>query len=150
MIKAGHKFSVLSGLRKFRIRRVLYIALFWTVIDFISTILNFNTHESQSKSVLVRAILVFLMSGIMGYLFVFTLKNIFRESSLGVNFIAKSLILLVAALVMNFLVHFVESVLITGLDLSGTLKDFMANIMDGNWLLRRTMYWLVLFIVTQL
>lgn len=150
MLKATYKFAFISGLKKFRIKRVLYIALFWTLTDVIATGLNFNTNSSHTKSILVRTILVFLMSGIMGYLFVFTLKRIFRESSPAVNFLVKALILLFAALTMNFLAHFADSMLSAGLSAGESFHKFYANIVNGNWLLRRTMYWMVLFIFTQL
>ena len=150
MLKAEHRFSILTGLRKFRIRRVMYIAVFWTIIDVISTALNFNTHENHTKSLIVRALLVFLMSSVMGYLFVFTLKSIFRESSIAVNFLAKSLILLVAALVMNFIIHFTDDLAIHGLGVSGSIHNFYSNTMDSGWLLKRTLYWMVLFFITQL
>ena len=131
-------------------RRVLYIALFWTVIDMISTMLNFNTHDNHTKSIFVRALLVFFMSSIMGYLFVFTLKSIFRESSIAVNFVVKSIILLVAALVMNFIVHFADDYFIRHLGSAGSVNNFYSNVMDSTWLLKRTLYWLILFIITQL
>ena len=150
MLKATYKFSFISGLKKFRLRRVAYIALFWTLTDMVATGLNFSSPNGHTKSIFVRAVLVFLMSGIMGYLFVFTLKRIFRESSLAVNFLAKTLILLFAALVMNFLAHFADSMLSAGLGVVESLHNFYANTMNGNWLLRRMMYWMVLFIFTQL
>lgn len=149
MLKKGRAFSFFS-LKRFRIRRVLYIALFWTVIDMISTVLDFNTHDNESKSLLVRTVLVFFMSSVMGYLFVFTLKNIFRNSSLAINFLAKAVILLFAALAMNFLAHFADSLISEGLTIKGSMYNFYENVIDGNWLLRRTLYWGVLFVFTQL
>lgn len=149
MLTPGRTFKFLT-LTSFRIRRVLYIALFWTIIDTISTLLNFNTHESHTKTLMIRILLVFSMSMVMGYLFVFTLKTIFRNSSLAVNFIAKAVILLFAALAMNFLVHFANSLFSEGLSIKDSLHNFYENILDGNWLMRRTLYWIVLFVFTQL
>ena len=149
MLKTEHRLSILSGLRRFRMRRVLYIALFWTVIDLVSTVLNFNTHEDHTRSIFVRAVLVFLMSAVMGYLFVFTLKSIFRNSSMGVNFLAKAIILLFAAFAMNFLVHFVDGV-VSGESAGQSLHGFFEQTLVGAWLIKRTLYWMVLFIVTQL
>lgn len=144
------KFSIFQGIKKFRIRRVFYIAIFWTFIDMVSTILNYNTHESHTKSVLLRALLVFFMSTIMGYLFVFTLRNIFKNRPLLLNFFAKTFILLFAALAMNFLAHFLDDILIDKFSIGESLKNFYVNIIDGNWLMKRTLYWLILFAVTQL
>ena len=143
------KFSIFQGIKKFRIRRVFYIAIFWTLIDMVSTILNYNTHESHTKSVLLRALLVFFMSTIMGYLFVFTLRNIFKNRPLLLNFFAKTFILLFAALAMNFLAHFLDDILIDKFSIGESLKNFYGNIIDGNWLMKRTLYWLILFAVTQ-
>ncbi|MCY7291475.1 MAG: adenylate/guanylate cyclase domain-containing protein [Ferruginibacter sp.] len=143
-------FSIFQGIKKFRIRRVFYIAIFWMFIDMVSTILNFNTHESHTKSILLRAILVFCMSGIMGYLFVFTLRNIFKNKPLLLNFFAKAFILLFAALAMNFLAHFLDDLFVDKYSVGESFKNFYYNIIDGNWLLKRTLYWLILFAVTQL
>ncbi len=150
MLKPGRAFQFFTGLTSFRIRRVVYIALFWTSIDIISTVLNFNPAESHTKSLFVRAVLVFLMSTVMGYLFVFTLKNIFRNGSLVLNFLAKAVILLFAALAMNFLAHFADSLLSEGLSFKGSIYNFYVKVIDGNWLIKRTMHWLILFVFTQL
>lgn len=150
MLKAESSYSFLSGITKFRVRRVVHIAVFWTLIDFISTVLNFNTHDNHTKSILVRGLLVFCMSLVMGYLFVFTLKNVFRKSSMAVNFFAKTFILLVAALIMNFLVNFVDHYFISGDTASQSVEMFYNNILDHNWLLKRTLYWMILFAITQL
>jgi adenylate cyclase len=150
MLKADSAYSFLSGLTKFRFRRVLYIAIFWTLIDIISTILSYNTHDTYIKSVMVRAVLVFCMSLVMGYLFVFTLKNIFRNKSIFINFLAKTFILLFAALAMNFLVHFVDDLLIKNDSVRESFINFYHNIFDRNWMLKRTLYWLILFAITQL
>ena len=91
MLSTPPKFSIFQGIKKYRIRRVFFIALFWTIIDTLSTILNYNTAEDHSKSILTRAILVFLMSAVMGYLFVYTLRNVFKNRPIIVNFFAKKI-----------------------------------------------------------
>jgi adenylate cyclase len=150
MLNSTPKFSIFQGIKKYRIRRVIYIALFWTLIDTVSTILDFNTLQSHTKSLLTRGILVFFMSGVMGYLFVYTLRNIFKDRPLILNFFAKTFILLFAALAMNFLAHLTDNLLVDRFNFVNSLKDFYLNTMNGNWLLKRTLYWLVLFGITQL
>ncbi len=86
----------------------------------------------------------------MGYLFVFTLRHIFRNSPFWKNFLAKTLILLLAAFIMNFFVHFVENKFIVGLSITDSLQNFLAETMHPSRLLRKTLYWIVLFVVTQL
>ena len=150
MLTPAPKFSIFQGIKKFRIRRVIYIALFWTTIDFVATILNYNSPENHTKSILTRAILVFLMSGVMGYLFIYTLRNIFKNKPLLLNFFAKTFILLFAALAMNFFAHLADNLLVDKLNFKGSLYDFYQYTINGNWLLRRTLYWLILFAFTQL
>lgn len=150
MLTPAPKFSIFQGIKKFRIRRVIYIALFWTTIDCIATILNYSSSENHAKSILTRAILVFLMSGVMGYLFVYTLRNIFKNRPILLNFFAKTFILLFAALAMNFLAHLADNLFVDKLNFKGSLYDFYQYTINGNWLLRRTLYWLILFAFTQL
>jgi len=150
MLTPAPKFSIFQGIKKYRIRRVIFIALFWTLIDSIATILNYNLTQNHTKSILTRELLVFLMSGVMGYLFVYTLRNIFKNRPILLNFFAKTFILLFAALAMNFLAHLADNIFVENLSLRKSLYDFYQYTITGNWLLRRTLYWLILFAITQL
>lgn len=150
MLSSGTSYSIFSGVSKYRFRRVLYIAMFWTSIDIIVSLLNNYQFLNSPLSLLVRTCLVFLMSLVMGYMFVFTLRGIFRDSSLWVNFLAKTFILLLAALLMTFLVHFVDNKFIIGLSTKDSFYTFVNETLRINWLLKRTLYWIVLFVVTQL
>jgi TctA family transporter len=91
MLTSVFKFSIFQGIKKYRIWRVIFIALFWTLIDSIITILNYNDTQSNTKSIIKRELLVFLMSGIMGYLFVYTLGNIFKDAQFCLTFLPKRL-----------------------------------------------------------
>ena len=67
-----------------------------------------------------------------------------------VNFLIKSLIILLAALFMNFLIQFVEKYVIENHPFNWVTHHFSDGKMDLKWFLRRTLYWIVLFIITQL
>ncbi len=86
----------------------------------------------------------------MGYLFVFTLRSVFRNSTLMVNFIAKTLILLVAALLMNFFINLLENTLFHGFSIGRAVDIYINENVHLNWLIRKTLYWIILFVVTQL
>ncbi|MDB5203857.1 MAG: adenylate/guanylate cyclase protein [Ferruginibacter sp.] len=150
MIKQDTKYSIFSGVSKYRIRRILYIALFWTAIDVIVSMLNNYLVKHSLFSLFIRECLVMVMSLIMGYLFVFTLKIVFRKRPLWVNFLAKTIILLFAAFAMNFLVHFVDNKFIMGMTTGQSLRTFFNETVQVSWMLRRVLYWVVLFVVTQL
>jgi adenylate cyclase len=142
--------NIFSEVVKYRFRRVVYIAIFWTVIDLLVTVLSNTRVTPFVITVVTRAILVFPFSLFMGYLFVFTLKDILRDKPMLVNFLMKSLIVLIAALFMNFLIQFIEKKFIEGLNFNYLVHHFSDGKWDLKWFLRRTLYWIVLFIITQL
>ncbi|MEO6489111.1 MAG: adenylate/guanylate cyclase domain-containing protein [Ferruginibacter sp.] len=142
--------SFWSRARKYRYRTVLIIAVFWTLIDVFMTLVTDLSHLRPLNNLLWRVFFVFGMSLIMGYLFVFTLKKMFRNFPLWINFLLKSLILLLSAFFMNFLVHFIENKFILGISISASVHKFAYEAISGQWLLEKTIYWLVLFLFTQL
>jgi len=144
-------YSRVSAVGKYRVRTILYIAVFWTLIDIIVIILlkNGNT-RSPFRSLVLREVAVFTMSCFMGYLFVYTLRHVFRTRSVFINFIFKSVVLLLAAFVMNFLVHFVDAVFVAGKGSQHAFDFFMKEIEDVRLLIQKILYWLILFMITQL
>ncbi len=140
-----------KGVTNFRVRRILYIAIFWTLIDIINWLLvNYPLPENIIFKLLLRSTLVFVMSVIMGYLFVYTLRSVFRNSTMMVNFIAKTFILLVAALLMNFFINLLENTIFLGFSLQQSFHIYLNENVHLNWLMRKTLYWIILFVVTQL
>lgn len=139
-----------SEVVKYRLRRVVYIAIFWTVIDLLVTVLSNSRINALGVTLIIRALLVFPFSILMGYMFVFTLKNIFRDKPMLPNFLMKSFIVLMAALFMNLLIQFVEKRFIEALPMREVWAHFSDGKMDLKWFLRRTLYWIVLFVITQL
>ena len=135
---------------KYRFRRVIYIAIFWTSIDLLVTVLSNTPVKSLMVNLEIRAVLVFPFSLIMGYLFVFTLKNIFRNKPMLINFLMKSLIVLMGALFMNFIIQFVDNLFINHQPFKQIMQHFSDGRMDLKWFLRQTLYWIILFIITQL
>ena len=151
MKSLASSYSKFSGVGKYRMRTILYIALFWTLIDIVAIILlKTGNTRSPFQSLLLRELAVFLMSCIMGYLFVYTLKNVFRKRSIFINFIFKSFILLVAAFVMYFLVHYVDTVFVAGKGSRHAFGFFLDEVKDTRILIQKILYWLILFIITQL
>lgn len=140
-----------SGVGRYRVRTILSIAVFWTLIDIVVVVLlKTGNTRSPFQSLILREIAVFVMSCVMGYLFVYTLKNVLRKKSVFVNFIFKSVVLLVAAFVMNFLVHYVDTVFVAGKGTHHAFQFFMNEIKDTRILIQKILYWLILFMITQL
>ncbi|HEX7456841.1 MAG TPA: hypothetical protein VF301_00250, partial [Ginsengibacter sp.] len=71
------RFFHISNLNKIRFRTVIYIAFFWTSIDIVIVLLREN-EQMHTKSIWFREGLIFSVSIIMGYLFVFRLRKMLR------------------------------------------------------------------------
>ena len=147
----GQPYSFFSGVRKYRFRTIINIALFWTAIDVIVSLITTHPELIYSPgALLLRESLVFVMTLIMGYLFTFTLKNVLRRRSLWINFIAKSLILLLAAFFMNFVVSVSQHIFTGDMYATEAIRAFFKETLQITWLLQKTLYWVILFVITQL
>lgn len=145
------KYSFFSGVRKYRFRTILFIAFFWTGIDLLVTLITrHDPRQYEFSSLFIRELLVFIMTLIMGYLFIFTLKSTLRNGSLWLNFLIKTVILLGAAFIMNFMVHVADNRFTMDMSYSDALSSFFRETLHLKWLLQKTLYWVILFIITQL
>ena len=148
---ATSPYSFFSKARRYRFRTVLFIALFWTVMDLITILIGNMSHLREPfNSLYIRESFVFIMSLLMGYLFVFTLRNMFRNFPLGISFLFKTTVLLLVALFMNFLIHFIENRFILGQSSSAAVQSFFFDLVSLHWFLEKIFYWVILFIITQL
>lgn len=141
----------ISPVNRFRIKSVLFIALLWTLVDFILVLLRDDNQVLRHPNTLwFREALIFLLSIIMGYLFVFKLKKRLRSYPLWANFLLKSIILLSSALLISFLLQFVNSYMFLGHTPSQAYKNIMEYAFHKNWLLQKIFYWMIIFFLTQL
>src|ERR1700754_3129738 len=100
-------FFRISHVNQFRIKSVLFIAILWTLTDFIVVLLRGDSEPvKRTNSLWFREGLIFFLSLIMGYLFVYKLKKILRSYPLWANYLLKSIILLGSALVISFVLQF--------------------------------------------
>ncbi|TDH25099.1 adenylate/guanylate cyclase domain-containing protein [Segetibacter sp. 3557_3] len=140
-----------SFLKKYRWAVVLYITMIWPVVDLLIMVTrnnpaNYNTLEALS----LRLLVVLFLSFGMGYLIVFKLKKVLRNKSFGLSLVVRSLILIVAAFIMNFLTETAHAIIITRLDLIGALRFFYYEAFQAFWLVNKLFFWLILFLITQL
>ena len=147
-----YRWFKISNVTKIRIRSVLFIAVFWTVIDWILVLLKNNSSENFHRvhSIWVRELLIFVLSIIMGYLFVYKLKKLLRHYPLWLNFVLKSLILLGGALAITFLIEFVSSTIVSGETPALALHNILVYALHKDWLLQKILHWMVVFFITQL
>ena len=141
-------YSFISGFVKYKLRTALYIALAWTLID--SVIVLLMPEPITLRYFLVRETTVFIIGCFIAYLFVFAMRNWFREQPPFINFVFKSIILILAAFLINFLVHFFVSVLFHGREITETTRLWMNEMFQTKLLLRKITYWFVLLLSTKL
>jgi adenylate cyclase len=149
-----------SVIKRYKLRMILIVAVSWTIIDSLFYIFRLTEQPLPSKyalfqkhttqAILLREANVFFLSMIMAYFLVFFMKNFFRKNSLWINMFLKAIILVAAALVINFFIHFTYATLIAKHDASFAVLSFYRNTFETPWLIQKAPEWIILFVLTQL
>lgn len=146
----------LSFIEKYRFQLILIVALSWTTIDLVYWYLVMpqqvmaDAVNFSGNAVLLRCVIIFIMSCIVSYILLFKLRQVFRNYPLLLNLLIKSGIMLSASLVMNFLLQLANSMLILDMSLSATFHYIFGEDMSIAWLLRHSVGWILLFVLTQI
>jgi adenylate cyclase len=139
----------ISRVNGLRIRAVFFIAVFWTCVDFVISILSEDT-QARANSLGFREAMIFVLSLMMGYIFVFHLRKVLVHYPLWASFLGKSLILLFSAFFLTFLIQFLNSILILKESAGIAFIAIKEYALHKNWLVRKIVYWASIFFVTQL
>lgn len=107
-------------------------------------------YYSIASAIALRSILLFIMSFGIGYLLIFKLRRMFRHKPLVVSFFYRSSILLVAAYIINFIIHTTNIILTLHLSVFDSLKKYADDATNIAWLTQKILYWMVLFVLTQI
>jgi adenylate cyclase len=152
--------SGLSVIERYHYKWVLFITCSWTIVDIFYWVyymhLPANIKDDpifsiySSGAVMLRIVIVFFMSWLMGYLLIINLRQRLRHMPLLVNLLIKTALLLLASFVMNFLLHFTYSVFILQLGVVHAIRTFYDHSNFIFWLLKHSVGWLALFIGTQI
>ncbi len=144
------KFFNFSFVSKYRFRLIFYISVLWTLVDLFMVLTRSEPfYYSIVEAKVLRVVLVFTMSLLINYLLVFKLRRLFRNRSLWIGFIFRSLILLIAAYIVNFIIHAADIIIIGHLSISEALANYGKDAFSQLWLTQKVIYWLLLFIITQ-
>jgi adenylate cyclase len=147
-LKTLFTFSFVS---KYRFSLIFYISVSWTIIDLIAVLTRREpNYYSFASAIALRSFLVFIMSLIIGYLLIFKLKKLFRHRSLAFNFFFRSLILLFAAYIVNYIIHAANIIIILRLSIMEALQRYGQDAFHPQWLTQKIISWMILFILTQL
>jgi adenylate cyclase len=139
---------------------MFYIALAWTFIDTVYIVIKYRVvgyvakfyffEYNDTNAIVLRALIVLIFSCIIGYLLVVQLKTNGAETPLWLTFLIKTVLLLVAVCLMNFVIHFTYSVFISKLSLYNALKEFEHDAFRTQWLLAKVPNWIMISLFTQL
>jgi adenylate cyclase len=110
----------------------------------------YSSENNVAKEIFFREINVFLISLIIGYFIVTVLKKYLRNSSLWYNMFMKTLLLVVAAFIMNFFIYITYECLVVGQSFKAGVERFWHNMFYTRWLLQKMPEWVLLFILTLL
>lgn len=149
-----------TAVNKYRSKLILVIAVTWTIMDTLYTVIRFNFLDIQTRyyffeyqefhPILLREVIIFFMSSAIGYVLVFKFKRNSRSLPLWFNFLSKTLVLVFLAFFMNFLIHVTYSLLISKLSLNYAIQEFMRDTFQTYWILEKLPSWLLIFLMTQL
>jgi adenylate cyclase len=150
----------LGVISKYRIKLVLVIALLWTFIDtgvylykFYRDRIDMAEHPFDMHSsvvLLLRSVLIFIICLAMAYLLIYQLKHLVRNLPLGLSLIIKSIILVAAAFLLNYILHFTYIWLIEKEPLTTELGHNYYRIFQTSLFVSQMIRWLITFLFTIL
>ncbi|WP_205508455.1 adenylate/guanylate cyclase domain-containing protein [Longitalea arenae] len=145
---------------KYRTKQVLVIALLWTLIDTAVYLFRFyRDHIDEAELpfamqawvvLLLRFGLIFFICLAMAYLLIYQLKHFIRNLPLWLGLLIKSVILVAAAFLLNFILHFTYIWLIEKKTLTPELGISYYRIFQTSLFVSQIFRWLVVFLITIL
>ncbi len=147
-LKKSFNFSFAN---RYRFSLIFYISVCWTIIDLIMVLTRQDpSYYSFASAIALRSILLFIMSLGIGYLLIFKLRRMFRNRPLAVSFFFRSSILLIAAYIINFIIHTANIIVTLHYTVFNALQKYAEDATNLGWLTQKILYWMVLFVLTQL
>lgn len=147
-----------GAINKYRMKQVLVIALLWTIIDmsvylykFYRDHINEAVHPFDMHTtpvLLLRSGLIFIICLVMAYLLVFQLKHLVRNLPLWLGLLVKSIILVAAAFLLNYILHFTYIWLIEKEPLTTELGHNYYRQFQTSLFLSQMVRWLITFLFT--
>ena len=149
-----------SIVNKRKLPIILIIAISWTLADFIIFIIKLSAdsfsfkYEEQAsitfKAMLLREVNVLIVSFIIGFLLVSVLKRFLRHTSPWFHFLIKTIILILAGLIMSFFIYITYEMIIGHRTFNESIHRFAVNTFNAGWIIPKMAEWGGLYILTQL
>jgi adenylate cyclase len=146
--------------KRHELKLILIVSICWVLIDLGIFMFQVSSGTypfkyadrdvTSTRAIFLREVNVFFLSLIICFMLISVLRNFLRNSSLWLNLVAKTMLLIVAAVVMSFFIYVSYEMLIHKLGLIVAMKKFMLNTFRPEWFLPKMLEWMLLFILTQL
>jgi adenylate cyclase len=157
----GHHIMLKFGaISRYRIKLMLMTGLFWTIVDMGVYLYKFyrdHINEAEhpfdmhtSAVLLLRTGLVFLICLTMAYLLFYQLKHLVRNLPLWLSLLIKSILLVAAAFLLNYILHFTYIWLIEKEPLTTELGHNYYKTFQSSLFFSQMVRWLITFLVTIL
>jgi adenylate cyclase len=150
----------MGAISKYRIKQVLVIALLWTIIDTGVYLYKFyrdhvdeavRPYDMHSWAVLLlRSGLIFCICLLMAYLLTYQLKHLVRNLPLWISLLIKIIIMVAAAFLLNYVLHFTYIWLIEKEPLTTELGKSYYKIFQTSLFMSQMIRWLIIFLFTIL
>ena len=147
-----------GAINKYRIKQVLVIALLWTIIDTSVYIYKFyRDHVNEAEHpfdmhstavLLLRSGLIFCICLAMAYLLTYQLKHLVRNLPLWFGLLVKTITLVAAAFLLNYILHFTYIWLIEKEPLTTELGRNYYKQFQTSLFLSQMVRWLITFLFT--
>ena len=149
-----------SVVKKYELKIIVLIAVAWTLIDLalfylrmasnVLPVKYYDPGTNTTQAILLREVNVFLLSFIIGFILVTVLRKFLINSSLWFNLLAKTFILVLVAMIMNFFIYGSYLMLIRDYTFERAVSRFWTNTLRPEWIIPKMTEWVLLFLVTQL
>ena len=126
-----------SVVKKYELRIIVIIAISWTLIDLAlfylrmaSNVLPVKYSDPETNSfeaIALREINVLILSLIIGFILVTILRRFLHNSSLWINLVVKTMILVLVAMIMNLFIYGTYLVLIRDMSISGAIEMILQD-----------------------
>ncbi len=144
---------------KYRYKVILFIAVGWTLIDQLYLFIRLRLpgispdrdlfNYSDLSGVLLRALIVFVMSGLMAFVLFYQAHRNTIELPLAMNFLLKVGLLIGVAFLMNFLIFFFNSILFQNKSPGMAVSNFAYYGFHTTWLIKKIPGWILTFSLLQ-
>jgi len=144
---------------RYRYKVILVIATGWLLIDLLYLFVRLRLpgispdrdlfNYSSFSVVLLRVVIVFIFSGLMGFVLFYQAHRNTIELPLGINFLLKIGLLILIAFVMNFFIYYLHAIIFLHRDPLQSLKNFAYYGFHTTWLIKKLPGWLLTFSLLQ-